>query len=1537
MRKNVFAIVLMIVCINLFGQTPGDNDSTFNSKDLGYFNGEGVINGNVYASLIQPDGKILIAGVFTAYNTYGGSSIARILPNGLIDKTFLVSGVFYNPIYALALQPDGKILIGGSFTSCNGTAINSLARLNSDGTLDLSFNPGAGPNYTVSTIALQPDGKMIIGGRFTTYNNISTNYLTRVNSNGSIDTSFHIGVGPNSVVNAAAVQSDGKILIGGYFTTYNGVSSNRITRINTNGSIDTSFHVGTGANGIVNAITLQNDGKILIGGEFMGYNNLPTGPLTRINPNGTNDAGFSKSVWSSAIVDAITVDSNNSVFVGGINLVSNHTAIKVNSNGSLDSIYSLPNFIYGRIKTVSLQQDGKLFIGGDISYINGDYVRRIARINTNGTIDKSFNYRTAANSGIVKCAIQPDQKILIGGNFTAYNNKEINRISRLNGDGSIDTSFLTSGTYGGANGVVNTISLQSDNKIIVGGDFTTFHSGNCKRLIRLLPSGLEDSTFNFGNFDGAIYATAVQPDGKIIVAGNFINANSASVNRIVRLNADGTTDLSFNPGSGANNIIYELALQADGKILIVGSFTTFNGTSRNRVARLNTNGTLDLTFSPGTGANNVVTAIALQADGKIIIGGTFTSYNGVSKGRLARLSSTGVLETNYNPGTGCDALVWSISFQADGKAIIGGGFGFISGNAAYNLSRFNINGTIDSTFLVQNFGGTQIFSTAIQNDGKIIAAGSLSIYNGVGRNNIARVLVDCGPPVVLNSSSYQELNICNGKPTVLRASATGTITWYSSSTSTVVLATGNSYTTPVLGAGSFTYYAEAFSCMRGTSRTPFIVQVNSTPVINVNSATICPNSSLTLIASGGTTYTWSTGTTSQSIIITPTVTTTYTATGTDVNGCTNTAISSVTVNSVPSLTLSSPSIEINCLFSSVDCSASGASTYTWSGTGIISGVNSNSVTVNSPGTYSVTGSNGLCTSTSTVAVVTNTVMPTPGAISSGSITCNSPTITIQLNTSSSPVNCDWNGMGIISGANTFSPTVNSAGIYNYTLTNTANGCINTGSTAVYSDTSTPVFSVTPTTSTLTCTSQTATIFAQSNDIDIFYSWSTGVSNSNTLNVSSMGTYSCTATNTTTGCSAVESFNVMQDVMAPLVTIGASSYSICVGSSSNLTSTVASPSLISYAWSTGEGTANIIVTPTVTETYTLNVTDNINGCISTETISLTVDNTCADIWPGDANSDGTADNLDVLELGVHYTQTGAARASISNNWQSYFANNWAGTITNGKNVNHSDCNGDGTINDDDTLAIYNNYGLTHAFKTAQTTTVNPQLSIVPDQPMVVKGMWGTASVYLGDATNAINNINGLAFTVDFDNTMIEPSVWLEYINSFIDASQNLHFQKSDFANGKIFIASTHTVSNNVSGYGKIATLHYQIKSNLLTDEILTIGVSQCNQSDASGAITPLTSGTGTVMAIGASVGIHESLMTGNILISPNPTKGLIVINSTNDLQYIEVTTIAGQVLLKQNCVDKSHQVQLQNFAEGVYFVKVVFVNGTSAVRKIVVNR
>jgi len=188
---------------------------------------------------------------------------------------------------------------------------NYIARLNADGSLDTSFNVGTGANALVQAIALQTDGKVLIGGSFTTVNDEARNYITRLNSNGSLDASFNIGAGANGVVRSLTLQADGKVLIGGGFTALNGVSINRIARLNSNGSVDASFNPGTGANDFVKAITLQADGKVLIGGEFTTMNDLPHNSIARLNNNGLLDTSFNAYTGGDfAQVEAIVQQAN---------------------------------------------------------------------------------------------------------------------------------------------------------------------------------------------------------------------------------------------------------------------------------------------------------------------------------------------------------------------------------------------------------------------------------------------------------------------------------------------------------------------------------------------------------------------------------------------------------------------------------------------------------------------------------------------------------------------------------------------------------------------------------------------------------------------------------------------------------------------------------------------------------------------------------------------------------------------------------------------------------------------------------------------------------------------------------------------------------------------------------------------------------------------------------------------------------------------------------------------------------------------------
>ena len=173
----------------------------------------------------------------------------------------------------------------------------------------------------------------------------------------------------------------------------------------------------------------------------------------------------------------------------------------------------------------------------------------------------------------------------------------------------------------------------------------------------------------------------LQSDGKTIIGGSFSQWNGTNVGRIVRLNSDGTLDTAFttNNGTGANaSFVYEIAVQSDGKILVSGQFTAWNGTTVGRIVRLNSDGTLDTTFTTntGTGTNNIIRSIAVQSDGKILVSGQFTSWNGTNVGYIVRLNSDGTRDTTFttNNGTGANNIVYSIAIQPDGKILVGGQF-----------------------------------------------------------------------------------------------------------------------------------------------------------------------------------------------------------------------------------------------------------------------------------------------------------------------------------------------------------------------------------------------------------------------------------------------------------------------------------------------------------------------------------------------------------------------------------------------------------------------------------------------------------------------------------------------------------------------------------------------------------------------------------------------------------------------------------------------------------------------------------------------
>jgi uncharacterized delta-60 repeat protein len=1110
----------------------GSKDNSFINDQFGYV---------VITICIQSDGKILCGGSFTNYGTTIAPFFIRLNSDGSIDNTLNYGIGFNGGVYDIKIQSDGKILVGGNFTNYNGTTTNNIVRLNSNGSIDTSFSIGTGFNNNVEVIYIQSDGKILVGGWFTDYNGTPANYIIRLNSDGSIDSSFNYGTGFDVYVYDIKIQSDGKILIAGAFRFYDGVSANGIVRLNSNGSMDSSFSFYSGSafgfGSTVESIQLNSDGEIFCGGNFTDYNLTPSNKLAVLNSDGSYNTNYDFSVGANSTIYKISDITNDVFYIGG--LFTSYDSITVSYMASLNSnssylvpqtppqsivyngnnnsivlitdevatlntgysyVYSFdcntlaetiinksvpygnnPSVDYTTYSSVnnnyyilfvdnlfdcylivysgstnleisrvllSLQSlivlqycsyNNYVYIGGDVNEIlvfdcntntelaslpysgavgvisnitfnpvnnllycagdsgsiivfdvttdlqlstipsisgsfynvsscvddinnqiiyatsgfsssriiffdctletyvyldiyslyqlysdfviynpinnliyctanysrnksflliidpitqtvienislnqlvsdnyigftlalntientiliasNGDYDAGnngilIFDCNTNeitstnsykvGTSDFSLSsysvniasvfYNSNYNSFVAfHCVFENSQQngtaistftkqntysneafipIVESGicNIVRYDcninrvmetvytapaetpyigkmvynennnylyfiqyetrtafagNKSIGVLNLTNntlittlyptlistsggGGGSINESFIYGTSF--QSGFIRIIDVQSDGKILVGGGFADYNGITANNIIRLNADGSDDTSFITGiGFDNYVDSIVVQSDGKILIGGEFTNYNGTTANRIIRLNSDASIDSSFVTGTGFDNSVNSVVVQSDGKILIGGYFDNYDGISANSIIRLNQNGSIDTSFVYGTGfyssfGYNGVISILIESNNEILIGGQFESYNGIPANNIIRLNTDGSVNTSFISGTGFSSIVNTISKQSDGKILLGGTFSDYNGTLAGSIIRLNIDGSIDTSFITgTGFDYPSINSISIQSDGKALVGGTFDNYNGIPAKNIVRLNTD---------------------------------------------------------------------------------------------------------------------------------------------------------------------------------------------------------------------------------------------------------------------------------------------------------------------------------------------------------------------------------------------------------------------------------------------------------------------------------------------------------------------------------------------------------------------------------------------------------------------------------------------------------------------------------------------------------------------------------------------------------------------------------------------------------------------------
>jgi uncharacterized delta-60 repeat protein len=472
--KKIILINLIFNVFLFFGINAqvGSIDPNFN---LGTGFGPDNWTGKCDIIVQQPDGKLLIGGQFKTYNGEPALYITRLNIDGTRDNSFsspIAEGWGYK-IRAIALQNDGKIIVAGTFQVTNGVTQNNIARLNNNGTLDVSFAPLAGFNQEVHTVAIQSDGKIIVGGLFSVFDppfgglQISVNGIARFNANGSLDNTFNIGNGfynegtdffGQRNVHKILIQADGKIIVTGYFSHFNGNQRKLIARLNTDGSLDNTFNANNnfapsfaGNYGQIYALKLLSNGKMMIGGNY-GNDNSNAKGVDKLNSDGSLDATFAISHSSDLRCFTLDVQSDGKVIAGNVNfgLPSEAYVIeRYNSDGTLDESFE-KTFVNNEVKEVIVQNDGNITFVGYFNYNPTGIMRLIGDTPATSHIKEysKSNYKIYPNPAskfITISELQSPSEIFItdlSGKEVFVNNHFIDNEIKINLDGLIEGVYF---------------------------------------------------------------------------------------------------------------------------------------------------------------------------------------------------------------------------------------------------------------------------------------------------------------------------------------------------------------------------------------------------------------------------------------------------------------------------------------------------------------------------------------------------------------------------------------------------------------------------------------------------------------------------------------------------------------------------------------------------------------------------------------------------------------------------------------------------------------------------------------------------------------------------------------------------------------------------------------------------------------------------------------------------------------------------------------------------------------------------------------
>jgi uncharacterized delta-60 repeat protein len=727
-------VLFLLFSLKIISQVP-TIDNSFNVKETGRYQ-QNIGKGGV----VLPNNKILSVFQKDVFEYH----VLLLNPDGSIDTNFNSSDSFSNKEIQIYAKSDGSFL--------TLTYDFKLKSFNADGTINANFTtPTITSNSVyglmITDILYQEDGKISLIGRFDSVNDIFYKNCVRLNSDGSIDTTFILDY--ESSFDTITIQSDGKYLISGNFFT-------RLARFNSNGKLDTTFKVNTtidpqqkfvtngfetSDNSRINDVIVQPDGKIIaVGSNFVANSQTVSYYIVRLNSDGTLDSSLKSLDSRSSNVVNVYLQKDNKII---LNLDSN-TLIRLNNDGTIDDSFKYLN-------TLSLINEGELYFQGSKIIISANFkdskgITRegVHRLNTDGSIDLTFNPHSGLNILFnhgqyeYKSKVLLDQKVLLVGDFSSYNDNGFRNMCRITENGEFDPTFKLDPLvkiYAESSQNDYIILQQNDGKILLVHTDALDVNNNRKSIIRLNIDGSIDNSFNCNLSGGYIYDFKILNNGKFLVVGylgEFINTDNDGYKsyNLIQLNSDGSIDPSINTTFRHQPML--ITVLSNNKTLI-----SFEEVSSNYfwkyypVMKLNEDGSEDSSFKSGYYPYSKVKELS---DGKLLV--TYYNPNQAIFGEvfydtfLTRVNSDGSPDPSFTTYTFDGRKVWYSSLYENGQINL-----FLSYNSTNTTNRlkFNSEGTLLNTSI---YNSSSDFG--IQNCDDLLFYGYFKNIEDLNKNGIVR-------------------------------------------------------------------------------------------------------------------------------------------------------------------------------------------------------------------------------------------------------------------------------------------------------------------------------------------------------------------------------------------------------------------------------------------------------------------------------------------------------------------------------------------------------------------------------------------------------------------------------------------------------------------------------------------------------------------------------------------------------------------------------------------------------------------------------